>query len=438
MTLDDIRSLFARAGAVTLYAKRLAVNDNSKQQVYFGSGFGALNLIPSRSITTGTNGLTSTFKAGLDLSWLLDNGSTEPAPGAQLILYPDYPEVRFSGFLRGCAHAPSELMRSRLPGRILLLGITADRRIIGRVLAPESEAAGDFAAAGLVETDGVFIRMQLTGATRVDDARDRLVAELRRINGLGWIDAKQRSDSGIERPCNAPQCGGYTLEAELGIGKNSLAEPDFLGWEVKQHAVRDFARPASGNAITLMTPEPDGGYYVEAGVEAFIRRYGYPDHHGRPDRLNFGGVHRMDVANETSGMIMHVVGYDRIAGRISQASGQVILTTARGGEVAASWSLSSLLAHWARKHARAAYVPSMKRRTHVLQYAYGHIVRLAAGTDPLGFVDAMLDGVVYYDPGIKLEQASTSPRIKRRSQFRVASKNIEALYGSVQVVNVRE
>lgn len=73
-----------------------------------------------------------------------------------------------------------------------------------------------------------------------------------------------------------------------------------------------------------------------------------------------------------------------------------------------------------------------------MKYAFGHIVRLAVGTDPLGFVDAMLDGVVYHDPGIKLEQATTAPRIKRRSQFRVASKNIEALYGSVQVVNVRE
>jgi hypothetical protein len=34
-------------------------------------------------------------------------------------------------------------------------------------------------------------------------------------------------------PCTAPQCGGFTLEAELGIPKNSEAEPDFLGWEVK-------------------------------------------------------------------------------------------------------------------------------------------------------------------------------------------------------------
>jgi hypothetical protein len=48
------------------------------------------------------------------------------------------------------------------------------------------------------------------------------------------------------------------------------AEPDFLGWEVK-HAVTSFARPDSGAAITLMTPEPTGRSYKEQGVEAFVR-----------------------------------------------------------------------------------------------------------------------------------------------------------------------
>jgi MvaI/BcnI restriction endonuclease family len=48
----------------------------------------------------------------------------------------------------------------------------------------------------------------------------------------------------------------------------------------------------------------------------------------------------------------------------------------------------------------------------------------------------MAGGAVYYDPGIKLEHASTDPEVKRRSQFRVASKNIAALYESVEAVEV--
>ena len=50
---------------------------------------------------------------------------------------------------------------------------------------------------------------------------------------------------------------------------------------------------------------------------------------------------------------------------------------------------------------------------------------------------ALACGAVYYDPGIKLEQASSAkPVAKKRSQFRVASKNIAALYETVEVVEV--
>lgn len=54
-------------------------------------------------------------------------------------------------------------------------------------------------------------------------------------------------------------------------------EPDFRGWEVKQHSVTNFPRADSGTAITLMTPEPTDGFYKDRGVEAFIRWFGSPD-----------------------------------------------------------------------------------------------------------------------------------------------------------------
>jgi len=72
------------------------------------------------------------------------------------------------------------------------------------------------------------------------------------------------------------------------------------------------------------------------------------------------------------------------------------------------------------------------------QYAYGHKVRLARGTNALRLLRAFACGAVYYDPGIKLEQASAErTRSKKRNQFRVASKNIAALYQSVETVDVR-
>jgi hypothetical protein len=64
-------------------------------------------------------------------------------------------------------------------------------------------------------------------------------------------------------------------------------------------------------------------------------------------------------------------------------------------------------------------------------------VRLGEQTDFLLFLSAMDAGYVYYDPGIKVEAASSSkPKVKRRSQFRVASKNLVGLYKSITTVDL--
>jgi hypothetical protein len=51
----------------------------------------------------------------------------------------------------------------------------------------------------------------------------------------------------------------------------------------------------------------------------------------------------------------------------------------------------------------------------------------------LRFLRAVHDGVVFYDPGIKLEFASTKPKVKRRSQFRILSGNLPCLYDKMTV-----
>jgi MvaI/BcnI restriction endonuclease family len=54
---------------------------------------------------------------------------------------------------------------------------------------------------------------------------------------------------------------------------------------------------------------------------------------------------------------------------------------------------------------------------------------LCEDTDFLCFLKAVADRKVYYDPGIKLEGASTGhPTVKRRSQFRIKSPDISMLY----------
>jgi hypothetical protein len=185
-----------------------------------------------------------------------------------------------------------------------------------------------------------------------------------------------------------------------------------------------------------MTPEPTGGFYREKGVEAFVRKFGYPDKNNKPDRLNFGGIHRYGDRQTSTGLTMQLTGYNSAQGKIVDANGAIALVSDEG-EVTAEWAFSGLIAHWSRKHTRAVYVPSMARKEPQMQYAYGARVRLAQRTDGLRLLKALASGAVYYDPGIKLEQASSArPTTKRRSQFRIASRQIADLYETVEVEEV--
>lgn len=231
-------------------------------------------------------------------------------------------------------------------------------------------------------------------------------------------------------------CGGFTLEAALGVRPNSIAGPDFAGWEIKQHGVSNLERPHNGT-LTLMTPEPDGGWYKDRGVESFIRTFGYEDTLGRVDRLNFGGHHNVGSINNRTSLGLALVGFDSVRCRISDAAGSLDLVRA-DGTIAASWSFAKLLNHWRKKHARAAYIPSLRRTGEVIAYSYGHKVCLGVGTSFELLLGALDRGAVFYDPGLKLEHAASAhPKTKRRSQIRVGFNNLPDLYDTFEYVDIR-
>lgn len=431
--VKQLAALLADKGCNRILVKKLADNDNSKNQVYLGMGFEAINFFPNLTIQPDKNGL---FKAYMQFSWIDTAGHECPAPEAKLILYPQYPEVRFSGFLKGCRNAPSSLMAPRMAGRILFLGIRPDGKIYGHVVPPSDRLAKDFLSLGELPQAGVFSEMLVSGSALIVDSKTLLLRELKRIHIAGWLDSKRLDSQKHILPCQAPNCGGYTLEAELGIIPNGISDPDYLGWEVKQHNVAKFSKYES-RILTLMTPEPQGGYYKDKGVEAFIFKYGYADKAGRPDRFNFGGLHFIDKPHTSTGLNLKLLGYDQAKKRIVDENGSIALVDAHG-EIAAAWFFTDLLNHWNRKHNQAVYVLSMKRDIPHRQYCYGNIVRLCEGTDFLKLLAAFAEGKVYYDPGIKLENASDTKKKKpkRRNQFRVKSKDIPSLYKIVTPVDI--
>ena len=433
MNLTNLKSLFTNNGCKKVYVKTLSPNDNSKNQVYIGGNFEILNILPISEIVNEEAGdwNKERFKAKINFSWINNEGLIFPAPKAQLILYPKYPEVRFSGFLAGCKKAPSELMTQRLAGRLLFFSVAQNGIILGYVALPSSRIANEF---NQIESDSVHGVFSVIDLPQVKNNRIVLLNELKRIHELGWIESKRLDRDGNIMDCRAPNCGGYTLEAELGVTPNGYSEPDFMGWEVKQFGVKNFNQTTS-KAITLMTPEPTDGLYKTQGAEYFVRNYGYEDKRGRPDRMNFGGVHRVGEKHHLTDLTMQLIGYDIESGKIRNTNGRIVLLDKKDNE-SASWSFSSMLKHWNRKHNQACYVPSLSKINPDRKYRYGNEIMLGTGTDFQLFLSQMAIGNIYYDPGIKLENISNKPKIKKRSQFRIKSGFLSNLYKQNEIIDI--
>ena len=429
MTPEALLRIAKDQGCTRLLGKPLSPNDNSKNQIYLGGDFSALNLLPFGRLEPDSSerggGLRERLKAGLQLEWISQEGSVQLAPTANLILYPKYPEVRLSGMLKGVRHPqPSEVIAKRDSGRWLFLGIGSGMRILAYAAKAEDPCARwAFQASEEAERRGVFFDFSAHISGRDGGIRGRLLE----ISRKGWIGSKRLDGLGNILPCNSENCGGYTLEAELGITPNGRAEPDFAGWEVKQFAVKDLERPVGG-PVTLFTPEPDGGFYKENGLEEFMRRYGRPNSKGIEGRLDFAGIHRVGEAHESTGLLLSLEGWDVAEGKMNDLNGGIRLAD-RDGVPVATWSFRSLIEHWKRKHAQAVYVPSVKREE-PRSYRFGSTVLAGIGTDFGRVLTAMANGKVYYDPAVKLVQKAARPATKRRSQFRIKFKDLPGLYHS--------
>lgn len=440
-TLEQLRALLRGQGVRTAYVKLLSrKQDNEKNQIYLGAGLaGITNIFPAT--IHARSGSQSTAKrkslagqpkleAQLDFAWLDANGKRLDAPGARIIDYFQYPEIRLSGTLKGRG-SPAALRRreqAEFGQRILVMGTAGDGKVLGLVLtARDDPLVEDFPDLSFVPGSGVLRLLTVDGDVAKSPA-DQLRTEITAIVRGGWHTSRINR-GGVVQPFSGAQGGGYTLEALLGVAANGNKKPDRHGFEIKSF---------SGSRISLMTPTPDGGYQGTHSFREFMERWGRPGEKG-DDSRRFTGLYKCGSINPKSGLSLRVAGYDATADSFTDAANVAVeLFHAATGEIVASWSLEKLANCWNEKHANALYIAFEGRvGRNGAEYRYAGSWVTGHGTDVLRLLRAIHRGLVFYDPADTI-YADDKPKV--RSQWRINSRDLPAamagLYATSETVTV--
>jgi hypothetical protein len=99
------------------------------------------------------------------------------------------------------------MLASRNPGRIILLGITTDNRILARLIGPDDTARAELLSKSPVSVVGVFTEID-TGQS----PREELLTALRRIADAGWHDASRLDSNGNMLPWLEQTAAGSPLK----------------------------------------------------------------------------------------------------------------------------------------------------------------------------------------------------------------------------------
>ena len=290
-------------------------------------------------------------------------------------------------------------------------------------LAPENSPLARELLAKFSDSPPSGLFLELTLPVGSEKNKANVLAALQRIHLGDFHLSCRRNSQGVLIPDNANNGGGYTLEALLGITPNGKSELDYLGWEIKGH---------SSNRVTLTTPEPNGGFYGERGVNEFVERYGRDVSDGG---MYFTGGHKFGVPCTATRLTLQVSGFDPAKPKLFDVNGAVRLVDCDGNE-AASWAFAQLLTHWNRKHAFAAYVHYTPQKSPIA-YRYDTPVLMGEHTDFSRYLNALCSGAIIFDPGSKVTRARTAQsKVKARSQFRINTKDLGLLYRTLTAESI--
>lgn len=435
---------FRASGVSQVQVKFLTRNHNSKNQIAgLGNDLAALGHLFPGPVTTHEpyskkpKAGPPIYRTSLPWVWFTEYGMA-PAPETKLIYYPQYPEIRLSGFLDSSPRSPKELLapsadpesRGQEEGRCLIFGPGNHRHVYAAIVSRHSPAAAYLSQFN--DGRGRLVTLSL----RQDQAttRDILFRELRRIHEKQWIEAYRLQSDGSRVGCDAPNCHGVTLESELGITANGLALPDYLDWEIKAHRVSHLDAHLSSR-ITLLTPNPDSGEAKEKGTSWLTQAYGKLD--ATSSRWDLSGIHIAGKIHPKTNLEFGLVGFDAITKSIVD-DGYVYFRDPEKQLDLGRWSFAKLLTHWQTKHAKAVFVPCITTDSRPRTYSYGTKVHVGEGTSFLHFLSAIANGSVVLDPGLNSKATGKDTwKPHTRYQFRSSLTKAGALYKKFEKVDLQ-
>ncbi|AIA69150.1 MvaI/BcnI family restriction endonuclease [Pectobacterium atrosepticum] len=433
VNFEKICRIMAEMGAERVIIKKLANNDNSKQQIYLGSDYSVIQGLPLGEIkNSGMSSKGAIFKAQINLFWITPSGDKEKAPGSQIILYPKYPEIRLSGTVAKCKVSPSHLMQPPTKQerelrenkhRYLIIGIYNDH-VLAYMTSWDDNVALEIKDAIAKKELPIFSSVFYEVPSFIKESKVILIKKLKEIYSYGYIKSRRLDKSGNIIDYKAKNGAGFTLESLFGIIPNGKSEPDFLDWELKAH---------SGSVVTLMTPEPNTGTYIE-DIHLFMHEYASSK---KENRVDFASIHRVGDTNEKTGLSLNLEGYNIAKRKIEDPDGGLFLRN-NSGALVAGWSFEKLLNHWKRKHAKTCFVSYESQDScSEKYYHYGPSITLATGAELENFFSALATSTIYYDPGINIKYSDGKAIVKKRNQFRIKWKDINGIYKNVEELDLR-
>ena len=442
-SIRQLSAILAKHGARDALIKELKKNHNDKNQVYSGKDFQPLH--PFFSLHFAERTECTSFKSSgghagkpilegtfSDFVWVRTDNEEVQAKNAKLIIYPQYPEARLSGF---------KTVRNTTP-RSITIEYTKAHPDARRYLVLGRRGSGSVVAIMVAEPGHEFVErlkeLECAPGSRVwkylsvaVDSTAKLHQLLMGIVGKEYPGCRYDAKGNVI-PFTGTQVCGYTLEYAPGILPDSSMHGDFEGIELKAHTQKK---------VTLMTPEPDRGLYAE-DFPRFMKQYGYKDNNGN---YRLTGIHRVGKSSGKSGLTLKILNYDPSKNVASQAANDIPVALEDGqGSVAAGWSLERLLNCRGAKHNEVVYVKAEKHECKDLDkaaegYKYTVVfddkVIWCKHTSPDNLLRALSDGTIFLDPAPKLDLGNPG-KSKRRAQWRANNIDgaVQSLYEEVEII----